>query len=218
MADLNCIAILFDLDGVLVHSAESVRRSWRRWAESNGFDAAVVEAAAHGRRTVDTIRSLAPELDAEQVAAELDEAQARDCGDVVVADGAHELVARLEPTEWAVVTSATRNQAYARIRAAGLPEPLVLVAGEDVTNGKPAPDGYLAAAARLGLAPASCVVIEDSDNGVQAARSAAMRVIGLANGGAGTRSTDLVVESCAELNVSRRPGEGIDKHIVLTWA
>jgi sugar-phosphatase len=67
-----------------------------------------------------------------------------------------------------------------RLRAAGIAPPEVFVTAEDVIRGKPAPDGYLAAAARLGVPPAECVVIEDSPPGVAAGKAAEMRVIAVA--------------------------------------
>ena len=135
-----CAAILFDLDGVLVHSDASIQRSWREWARRRGLSDETVTSAARGRRTVDTIRELAPHLEPGREAAALEAAQARDSSDVIAGQGAAGLIGNLREKEWAVVTSGTRALARARLSAANLPEPEVLICGDDVTRGKPHPD------------------------------------------------------------------------------
>jgi mannitol-1-/sugar-/sorbitol-6-phosphatase len=198
-------AILFDLDGVLVHSDTSVQRSWREWARRRGISYAAVQSAAHGRRTVDTVRELAPQLEPSREAAALEAAQARDVADVIAGRGAAELIMNLREPEWAVVTSGTRALARARLRAANLPEPKVLICGDDVARGKPHPDSYLSAAARLGLATAECIVIEDAAAGVQAAHRAGMRVIGLAHGADNSHlaEADACIDWCSEIHIER---------------
>lgn len=215
---IQCAALLFDLDGVLVHSADSLRRSWCRWAHEHGFELSVVESAARGRRTVDTIRQLAPEMDAGRAAAELEATQALDVADVLAGRGARELLNCLGVDEWAVVTSGTRHLARARIQAARLPEPTVLVTGDEVGNGKPDPEGYLLASTRLGSEPSKCVVIEDAGAGVRAARQAGMHVIGLVNGKDSTElvEADMLVNSCEDIHVTRIPGHAVDGQFVIT--
>jgi sugar-phosphatase len=66
-----------------------------------------------------------------------------------------------------------------RLTAAGLPIPGVLVCGEDTAAGKPAPDGYLAAARALGAEPGDCLVVEDVPAGIAAGRAAGMLVVGI---------------------------------------
>ena len=161
MTSLPCTAALFDLDGVLVHSAGPIRRSWIRWAAAHGLAIEAVEAAAHGRRAVDAIRQVAPHLDAEAAARQMDSEQAADTEGVAPVTGARALVASLNGYEWAVVTSGRRALAIARMRAADLPPPQVLVSAEDVLEGKPSPEGYVKAADALGRSPAECVVMED---------------------------------------------------------
>jgi HAD superfamily hydrolase (TIGR01509 family) len=96
-----------------------------------------------------------------------------DLGDVVAAPGAPALVAALGHWHlpWAVVTSADRRLAKARLRVAGIEAP-VLVTADDVANGKPDPEGYLLAARRLGVEPSRCLVVEDSEPGLAAGRAA----------------------------------------------
>jgi sugar-phosphatase len=204
---MRCSAVLFDLDGVLVHSADSVRRSWKAWADAQRVPYEIVERAAHGRRTVDTIREVAPHLDAERAAAELEASQALDVVGVVAGRGAADLLASLRDGEWAVVTSGTRHLARARLAAGALPVPAVMVTAEDVAHGKPSPEGYLAAAERLGRRAADCVVVEDAPAGVEAAHAAGMRVIGLAGGrddvAHALRRADARVDWCAQITFER---------------
>ena len=201
----RCAAILFDLDGVLVHSDASIQRSWREWARRRGLSYETVTSAARGRRTVDTIRELAPHLEPSREAAALEAAQARDASDVIAGRGATELIGNLREREWAVVTSGTRALARARLSAANLPEPEVLVCGDDVARGKPHPDSYLYAATRLGLSAAECVVIEDAAAGVQAAHAAGMRVIGLAHGKGYSHlaKAEARIDWCSEIQIER---------------
>lgn len=177
---LECDSILFDLDGVLVDSAACVERNWRLWASENGLDPAAIVRVAHGQKTVETMRRFAPDLDVEEEARRFAEREANDMEGVFPVPGASALVKRLPGEMWAVVTSGTTNLALARLHHVGLPVPRVLVTADDVPRGKPAPDPYLLAARRMGVAPAACVVVEDSPPGIASARSAGMRVIGLA--------------------------------------
>lgn len=173
-------AVLFDCDGVLVDSAASVERAWRRWAVDHGLDEDAVVAVAHGRRTVDTMRELGirPDELADEVAG-LEAAEVADAPSVSAYPEPAALLPALPPETWAVVTSGTHALVTSRLAAAGLPLPAVLVTAEDVAAGKPDPAGYLEAARRLGLPPADCLVVEDAPAGVQAALAAGMRVVGL---------------------------------------
>jgi len=93
--------------------------------------------------------------------------------------GAAKLLARLDAAPWAIVTSAPRALPVARRRAARLPQPCVLVSAEAVERGKPDPQGYALAAARLAAATGRCIVFEDAPAGIVAARAAGMRVVAL---------------------------------------
>ena len=181
MPTFSCSAILFDLDGVLVDSTRAVDREWREWAARKGVDGDAIMAIAHGVRTVEVIRRVAPHLDAEAEAAAIESHEAGDQRGVVVMPGAVELVRSIPDGRWGVVTSGSRPLASNRLRYCGLPEPRVLVTSNDVNNGKPHPEPYLKGAERLGLPPAECVVIEDAPAGIQSARAAGMRVIGMAS-------------------------------------
>jgi len=176
---LDADALLFDLDGVLVDSTANVERHWRDWATSKGLDVAKILSVVHGRRAIDTIREQAPQLDAEHELATLIEAEMRDTSGILVFDGAAELLASIPRRRWAIVTSGTHGVASARLRAAGLPIPDVLITADRVKRGKPDPEGYLAAAAALGHTAAGCIVVEDAPAGVEAARRAGMQCIAI---------------------------------------
>jgi sugar-phosphatase len=180
MQHINCRAILFDLDGVLVDSTACVERHWRMWAKRHGLDAEYVLADSHGRRTIDTMRAVAPELATEDEAARLEQEEALDTVGIVAAPGAVELLTALQSVPWAVVTSGSHLMATTRLRFTELPTPPVLITADDVEQGKPAPEGYLRAANLLGINPQDCVVIEDAPPGIEAGRAADATVIGVA--------------------------------------
>jgi sugar-phosphatase len=177
MDRFGCEAVLFDLDGVLVDSTASIERTWRKWAEHRGLDAAKIVEFAHGRRSEETLRSFASHLDADAEARELERIELEDAANVLKVEGAIDLLDALPAESWAIVTSGTRAIATARMSHTGLPIPRVVVSAEDVENGKPDPECYLKAAEKLGVAPENCVVVEDAPPGIRAARSAGMMVV-----------------------------------------
>ena len=203
MISFICTAILFDLDGVLVDSTKSVEREWRVWAKEHGIDGDAVMAIAHGVRSREVIKAVAPHLDAEMEALKLENREASDDG-LVVMPGAIELVHSIPKDSWGVVTSGTRRLASARLRLAGVPDPKVLVAADDVSNGKPHPEPYLKGAERLGVKPEECVVIEDAPAGIQAAHAAGMKAIGLASTypGAALTEADAVIQRLNQIRVA----------------
>jgi sugar-phosphatase len=155
---------------------------------------------AHGRRTIETVALLAPHLSLADEVAALENVEALTTDGVYEVPGARQLLERLPADSWAIVTSGTRAVATLRIRYTGLPMPRVLVCADEITRGKPDPEGYLTAAARLGRAPADCVVIEDTPAGLDAARAAGMRSIGIAGTyPASALIADLVVPSLSAL-------------------
>src|SRR5437868_10693165 len=176
---LRCSGFLFDLDGVLVDSRASVERTCRRWALHHHLDPEQVLQIAHGRRTRDTVQAAAPHLEADREAAWLDAAELADIDGLSVVPGSREFLAALPASRWGVVTSCGRALAELRLTSVGLPVPTILVTSEDVSQGKPAPDGYRLGARRLGLDPAACVALEDAPSGIAAARGAGARVIAL---------------------------------------
>lgn len=179
MFEITTRAILFDLDGVLMDSRECVERTWRDWARRHELDADHVVHAAHGRRTIETVALVAPHLLATDEVAALAESESQESRGVYPIPGVALLLRALPSTRWAIVTSGMRRVAEFRLHLGELPTPAVLIAAEDVTRGKPDPEGYLRAAQALGVVARDCIVVEDAPAGIQAARAAGMRAIGV---------------------------------------
>jgi sugar-phosphatase len=138
-----------------------------------------VLAIAHGRRTIEVVQLVAPHLDAEAEVRRIEENEAADSDGVRVMPGARALLKAIPNGRWCVVTSGTKYLAASRLRDARLPVPEILISADDVRHGKPHPEPYLKGAQGLGVNPAECLVIEDAPQGIQAARAAGMKVIGL---------------------------------------
>jgi mannitol-1-/sugar-/sorbitol-6-phosphatase len=177
MSSLLVQGILFDLDGVLIDSTAGVNRVWRDWAIRHGFEPAQTAHAAHGRRAIDTVRLLAPQLDAEAELRDLERREIADSYDVLVFPGAASLLTSLPPRRWAIVTSGTRALATYRLGVAGLPIPERMITGSDIEHGKPHPEPYQRGAALLGLSPSACIAVEDAPNGIRSAADAGMPVL-----------------------------------------
>jgi sugar-phosphatase len=205
----QCTAVLFDLDGVLIDSTRCVERHWRQWAALHSLDADAILRGAHGVRNVDTMRRIAPHLDVEKEASVFAAREVADTEGVVAVDGAAGLLAGLQGTAWAVVTSCSSALAHTRLRAAGLAVPPMLITGSDVSRGKPDPEPYLLAAARLGVEPAECIVVEDAPAGIEAGKRAGMRVIAIAftypREQLGSSAADVLVDRLAD--VCMRPSD-----------
>jgi mannitol-1-/sugar-/sorbitol-6-phosphatase len=205
---LTCSAVLFDLDGVLVDSTPAVERVWRKWAEERGLDPDYVIQWAHGRRSIETIRRVAPYMDAAHENLKVEQSEIEDLEGVRAIEGAADLLASIPPDHWTVVTSATRALAEARMGYVHLPLPKDAITAELVERGKPDPEPYLKGAALLGFAPSECLVIEDTAAGIQAAKAAGMQAIGLATTypAHDLREADVVVRSCADIRVEVHTG------------
>jgi mannitol-1-/sugar-/sorbitol-6-phosphatase len=166
--------LLFDNDGVLIDSTAAVEASWRAFASWYDLSADDVLTRVHGRRSRDVIAHYADRLPVsrDEAFARYIDACVREFADVEVLAGAAELISSLPPSGWAVVTSGTRIVTEARMAAAGLPRPPVLITAEDVPTGKPDPAPYRIAAERLDVDPAHCLAVEDSPAGLASAHAA----------------------------------------------
>ncbi|MDS2172636.1 MULTISPECIES: HAD-IA family hydrolase [unclassified Nesterenkonia] len=175
-------AALLDMDGTLVDSRAVVEKLWLRWARRHQLDPELVLRTVHGRQGQESMAMLLPGRPQEENLRENREmlaTEAVDADGVVAIAGASALLGALEGLPHALVTSADARLAAARMGAAGLRMPDLRVTAEDVTASKPSPEGFLKAAEKLGVAPAECVVFEDSQAGVEAGVAAGMAVLGV---------------------------------------
>src|SRR5271166_1442783 len=204
MTTFYCSAVLFDLDGVLVDSTRSVDRQWRIWARERGIDEEKVMAIAHGVRAVEVVRAVAPHLDAEAEVGKLERREAADREGVAVMPGAIDLIRAIPAGHWGVVTSGRRHLATGRLELAHIPLPKVMVAADDVSNGKPHPEPYLKGAELLGVNPSECLVIEDAPAGIRAAHAGGMKVIALTSTypASALSEADTVVEKLANIRIA----------------
>ncbi|MFT3797826.1 HAD-IA family hydrolase [Microbacterium sp.] len=191
---VRAAALLLDMDGTLVDSRAVVERLWLRWAQGHGLDPERVLAVIHGRQGQESMAELLPDRPHALNLAEnelLLAAETAETDGVVAIAGAATLLAALTgppALPHALVTSATLALATARMDAAGLPMPRLVVSAADVAASKPHPEGFLTAARLLGVDAADCIVVEDSANGIAAGLAAGMRVIGVGPHAAALRS------------------------------
>jgi sugar-phosphatase len=170
---------LFDMDGTLVDSTAVVERGWAWWATRHQLPLEEILRFSHGRPTAATYEHFLPGIDHTAELAEMLAFEETELHGITAVPGAEKVIAATQQGAWAVVTSATRKLALARIAAAGLPLPEVLVPVDEIKKGKPDPEGFLLAAKRLGVNPKECLVFEDTSPGIQAGLNAGMQVIGL---------------------------------------
>jgi len=204
--EVQCQALLFDLDGVLIDSTPAVTRVWSKWARARGFDPEEVVAHAHGRPSIATVREYLPNADHEAENRIVEQSEIEDLEGVVPLPGARELLESLPAERWTIVTSGTRALATVRLRAAGLPAPKKFVTATDVVNGKPHREPFLKAAEILGVAANDCVVVEDALAGIRAGKAAGARVIAFPTTSEPRLLTDAeadwVVKNCSKISVA----------------
>jgi mannitol-1-/sugar-/sorbitol-6-phosphatase len=194
-------ALLVDLDGTLINSDGPVNRAWRGFADRHRLDPDEVAHSAHGRPSRETVAALlgdVPNLAEEQ--AWIERQEVNDTDGVIALPGAHELLTN-PGRPLAIVTSCTDALAAARLGAAGLPTPEVVVTADQITKGKPDPEPFLLGAQRLGVDPATCVVLEDAPAGITAGRAAGARVIAVrtTHGDADLQAADAIADGVADL-------------------
>lgn len=181
-AVLTAKALLLDMDGTIVNSDAVVERCWHDWAVAHGLNPEETLKVVHGRQGYATMAILLPDRPMEENFAENAVMLARETADtegVVPVGGAPAFMAALRTLPHALVTSADKALATARMKAAALPMPEVRVTAESVQASKPDPEGFLMGAAALGVDPADCIVFEDSAAGIAAGQAAGMRVVGV---------------------------------------
>ncbi len=180
MPELRVEAMIFDMDGVVIDSGDVYARHWRLWGAEHGLDYETQIAHVHpGRPPVETIRLVAPQLDAVAESVRFNDSLDADDGEDAIAamPGAAAMLASLPSDRWAIATSAFRLIARQWLAQVGLPEPVALVTVDDIEHGKPAPDPYLRAAELLGRDPRRCLVVEDAPAGISAGKAAGAHVL-----------------------------------------
>ncbi|BCL19294.1 HAD-IA family hydrolase [Streptomyces tuirus] len=200
---IHAQALLFDNDGTLVSSLASVDRCWTRWAGEYGITAEeFAKVELHGRPAAEIAADLLPAELVPEAVARIEDLEVDDVPNdgVRLLPGTRAFLDVLPAERWAVVTSATRRLAEARLDAVGI-LPKTLVAADDITRGKPDPEPYLLAARALGVDPAHCVVFEDAPAGLAAGRAAGMTTVALTTTHqAHELRADLIVENLSALS------------------
>jgi mannitol-1-/sugar-/sorbitol-6-phosphatase len=171
LADEVFAAVIFDLDGTLIDSTPAVNRAWTTWASEFGFAPGDV-TRHHGVPSASVVRAVVHEDLHEAGMQRITDLELTDLHDIVVLPGATEALASLVGAKNAIATSCTVPLANARIAAAQLDPPTVIVTADDVVNGKPHPEPFLEAARLLAVDPRRCLVVEDAPKGLEAAQAA----------------------------------------------
>jgi beta-phosphoglucomutase len=205
--DLRQRAVLWDVDGTLIDSSEYHWLSWRDALDAENFPITREQfASTFGQRNDEILRAYFPAYSDEEVARVGDAKEVlyreliRTRG-IVLLPGVQRWLDNLRREGWlqAVASSAPRANLDAIISALSLDAYFAAIASaEDVTAGKPDPQVFLAAAAKLGVPPALCVVVEDAPAGTEAARRAGMRCVGVLSSRAELKA-DVVVSTLEEL-------------------
>jgi sugar-phosphatase len=208
MPQVQCKAVLFDLDGVLIDSTRAVARVWHRWAVEHGCDPEEVIARAHGRPSLATVREYLPDADHVAENREVERREIEDIEGVVLLPGCAQLLSELPPDRWTIVTSCTRPLAETRLRAAGLPIPERMVTSNDIKNGKPHPEPYLKGASVLGYSAGDCVVVEDVPAGIRAGKATGATVIAfrttLRDPELLAAGADWLLNNCSDISVAKK--------------
>ena len=209
--DFNFKGLLFDLDGTLVDSNDVITRAWEAFAQKYHFNIGDILSAVQGKPTHEAIKALRPDASDDDVLHDTDWLEglgAQDTAGVIALPGTVEFLNALNNRNipWAIVTSGTLPVATARIKAANLPFPKVLVTPALISQGKPEPEPYLLGAELLGLDAKDCIVFEDAPAGVTSGVAAGARVIGILTqfdeGVLLTEKADVCISSLLQVNVS----------------
>lgn len=172
-------AVIFDMDGTLLDSAEAIREVCTRWCAIHQLDVEQVLALCHGSRIRDFLPELAPHLNADLEEAWLNAEEVKEATGIVSIEGADRMLNTLgqRGKNWGIATSSAGPVARMRLETVGFPIPDVLITAEYVKQGKPDPEHFQIAARHLNADPARCLAFEDSLNGVTAALAAGCEVI-----------------------------------------
>jgi beta-phosphoglucomutase len=206
-------AVIWDLDGVIIDSADEHRRAWQRLAREEGITMTDANFwATFGMRNDDIFAKLWGKLPPEQVKVLSDrkEMYFRELvrKSAAPSPGSIELMRELHNSHFdqALASSTPIENINLIADVLGLKQYLsILVSGETVAKGKPAPDIFIKAAAELHMHPSVCLVIEDAVAGVEAAHAAGMRCVAVAGNRnlPGLHKAEIMVKDLTEMNVER---------------
>ncbi|ORY03083.1 phosphatase YfbT [Basidiobolus meristosporus CBS 931.73] len=211
VTQLQCKALLFDMDGTLIDTTPAVERYWKNFCKQHSIIEEELFSMCHGVRSIEVLKRFTPEKATLEHATFIENEAAQDAEGVTAINGAFNLLHKLPANAWAIVTSAGRGMAELRFNQQSFPFPKVFVTGSEVTHGKPHPEGYLKASKELGIEPIDCVVFEDAPAGIQAALNGNMRVIGIVS----THTKESLdgalvhVKSYDDLEIEYNPDTGI---------
>ena len=209
----HTFGVIFDMDGVLVDSAQPHFRSWQVLAEDNGITVTEEQfTATFGRQNADIIPILFGDASPARLQ-QLADQKEQIYRDLIrahppVVDGAPELIRSLYDAGVALAVGSSGPLANIELvlDAMGIRSLIpTIISGDEVTRGKPNPQVFRLACARLGIEPSRCVVVEDAPVGVQAARAAGMRTVAVLmyHPAEAFAESDLVVRRLRDLTVPR---------------
>lgn len=191
--------MIFDNDQTLVDSLADITTAWTQWAVHYGISREEF-VAVHGSTSRDLVAAMIDEPRRAEALAMINRLESEIASETVAMPGAAEAMAAIPVGRRAVATSAIRPVLDVRLRAAGLPSDGVHVTSNDVTRGKPDPEPFLLAARRLGVPARECLVCEDAEVGIRAARAAGMATLGVTTTtDAATLGADLVVKDLSDV-------------------
>ncbi|KAI2624781.1 HAD-like protein [Xylaria nigripes] len=175
--------LLFDMDGTIIDSTSAVEKHWQVIGNEIGVDPEVILQTSHGRRTIDTLKLIAPEKANLEYVRQMEALLPQKYGsEAVEIPGARALLSQLIAADapWAIVTSGTEPLVYGWLQALKLPHPAHIVTAESVEIGKPDPACYRLGWSKLGLpSDGEVLVLEDSPAGIRAGKAAGCKVLGL---------------------------------------
>lgn len=195
--------VAFDLDGTLVDSQAVVENALRRWALEERIcpDHAMRMSAA--RRDIELVKAIAPGLSPEREAARIADYEIQAMRLLRPIEGAAEFYGSIPDERRSVVTSSTRASALAKLEAAAISCPRIMIAAEDVMKGKPHPQPYQTLLRMLRITPERCLVFEDTQTGIEAAIAAGCDCVGVGPDAKGHAETKGWIENFRELLANR---------------
>ena len=212
MKTKNTFALIWDMDGTMVDTREAHWLAWKEILAAENYDLDwETFLKTFGQRNDSILRSLLgaglPDADVVRIG-DAKEQVFRDVlkeNGVQLLPGAGQLIDQAEAKGWpqAIVSSAPRKNISTILEVLGRPDTFaVMVCAEDVSHGKPHPEGCITAAQKLGVSPARCMVLEDAPAGLEAARRAGMGCVGVLSTHDHLSEADRIVATLEELSLA----------------